>query len=86
MRIQSLLCSSELSFRSWPRAGTPSIDFVATLPTAGLHLQRLLWSRQIEQSSGWTQSEAAVQLGRAAGGNAAKGAGGEYPVSGSPVE
>jgi hypothetical protein len=33
---------------TWPGAGTPPVDFIATLPIAGLHLQRLLWSRQIE--------------------------------------
>jgi hypothetical protein len=32
----------------WPRAGAPSIDFVATLLTAALHPKRLFWSRQIE--------------------------------------
>jgi hypothetical protein len=48
---------------SWPRGGAPSIDFIATLLTAGSHLKRLLRSRQIEQSSDRTQSEAVVQLG-----------------------
>jgi hypothetical protein len=57
--------------RLWPRAGAPSINFVATLLTAVLHPQRLLWSRQIEQSSDRTQSEAVVQFGRVAVGNAA---------------
>jgi hypothetical protein len=42
----------------WPRAGAPSIDFIARLPTARAYLQRLLWSSQIEQSSDRTQSEA----------------------------
>jgi hypothetical protein len=54
----------------WPGAGAPSIDFIATLPTAGSHLQRLLWSRQIEQSSDRTQSEAGVRLSRMAARNA----------------
>jgi hypothetical protein len=36
----------------WPGAGAPSIDFTAALPTVNLYLQRLLWGRQIEQSSG----------------------------------
>ena len=39
----------------WP-GGASSIDFIATLLTAGSHLQRLLWSRQIEQSSDRAQS------------------------------
>jgi hypothetical protein len=56
---------------SWPSAGAPSIDFVGILLTAALHPERLLWSRQIEQSSDRTQSEAVVQLGRAAVGSAA---------------
>jgi hypothetical protein len=33
-----------------------SIDFIATLLIAGSHLKRLLWGRQIEQSSSRTQS------------------------------
>jgi hypothetical protein len=37
------------------------MDFVATLLTAVLHPQRLLWSRQIEDSSDRLQSEAVVQ-------------------------
>jgi hypothetical protein len=47
---------------SWPRAGAPSIDFFATLLTAGLPLGRLLCSRQIEQSSDRTHSEAGAPL------------------------
>ena len=68
----------------WPRAGAPSNDFVATLLTAVLHLERLLWSRQIEQSSDRTQSVAVVQIDPAAGGNASA-AGGERPLSGGQV-
>ena len=40
----------------WPWAGAPSIDFIATLLTAVPHLQRLLWSRQIEKSYDSCQS------------------------------
>jgi excisionase family DNA binding protein len=53
---------------------TQSIESVAALPTASLHIQRLLWSRQLKRSSGRTQSEAVVQLGLAAGSNAAEAA------------
>jgi len=42
----------------WPHAGAPSIDFTAALLTVNLYLQRLLWSRQIEQSNDRTQSVA----------------------------
>ena len=42
----------------WPRAGVPSIDFVATVLTAVLHTQRPVWSRQTEQSRDRTQSGA----------------------------
>ena len=41
--------------RLWPRGDAPSIDCIATLLTAGLHLA-LLGSRQIEKSSDLTQS------------------------------
>jgi len=34
---------------SWPVAGAQSVEFIAILPTAGLHIQRLLWSRLIEE-------------------------------------
>ena len=51
-----------LNGRTWPRAGAPSIDFVAALLTAVLHPQRLLWSRQIEQSSDRTQSQADIGI------------------------
>lgn len=37
---------SLVSTRTWPDAGAPSIDFIATLPTANLCLQRHLWSCQ----------------------------------------
>jgi len=33
-----------------PDPGAPSIDFIATLPTANVHLLRLLWSRPIGES------------------------------------
>jgi hypothetical protein len=49
------------TFSNWPRAGAPSIDFVATLLTAVLHPQRLLWSRQIEHWSDRTQSSAVAR-------------------------
>ena len=38
------------NYRSWPHAGAQPVDFIATLPTAGLYPQRPLWSRQIEKS------------------------------------
>jgi uncharacterized protein YndB with AHSA1/START domain len=48
------------STRSWPAAGAQLLDVVATLLTAVMHLQRLLWSSQIEQSSDRTQPEPAI--------------------------
>ena len=45
-----------------PTAGAPIVEFIATLPTASLHLQWLLWSRKIEKSYDSCQSEAALQL------------------------
>ncbi len=39
-----------VSTHSWPDAGAPTIDFIATLPTVNLHLQRQLPSRRIEKS------------------------------------
>ena len=41
---------------NWPRAGARPIDFIASLQTARLCLQRLLWSMLIEQSTDRTQS------------------------------
>jgi hypothetical protein len=43
---------------NWPDARAPTIDFIATLPTAGLHLQRLQSSRQIEKPLDRVQSVA----------------------------
>ena len=43
---------------NWPRVGARPIDFIASLQTDRLCLQRLLWSRQIEQSNARTQSGA----------------------------
>jgi len=40
----------------WPVAGAQSVEFIATLPTAGLHIQRLLWSRHIEEPHDRVQS------------------------------
>jgi hypothetical protein len=53
-------------------AGAPPIDLFATLPTAPMaHPERPVWGRQIEDSYARIQSEAVVQLGLTAGGNAA---------------
>jgi hypothetical protein len=45
------------SDRMWPGAGAPFVDFIATLLTAGAHLERPLWSGPIERLSDRTQSE-----------------------------
>jgi hypothetical protein len=45
----------------WPGAGTQPGDCIATLLTAGPHLQRPLWSRQIERSYDSCQSVADLQ-------------------------
>jgi hypothetical protein len=55
----------------WPGACAQFLDFVAALRTTSMHQLRLLWSRQIEKSYDYCQSEAAVQLSRVAGSNAA---------------
>jgi hypothetical protein len=44
-----------------PGPGTPPDDLIATLPTAGLRLQRLLQSRQIESSNDSCQSSPVKQ-------------------------
>ncbi len=61
MAAMKLACR-EAAGREWRRkAGAPSMDFVATLPAAVLHPQRLLWRGQIEQSSDRTQSSAVAR-------------------------
>ncbi len=63
------------------RERVPRLSFSSPrLPTTGLHLQWLLWSRQNQKSYDRCQSEAEFQLSRTAGSKAA------YPVSrlGSP--
>ncbi|MHB8948000.1 MAG: hypothetical protein ACYC4S_02920 [Rhodoferax sp.] len=45
---------------NWRDAGAPSIDFIATLPTVDLHLQRPLRSRQIEELYNRTQPSGVV--------------------------
>lgn len=47
------------STRRWPDSGAPPVDFRAALSTASLHPQRLLGSRQFEDSYDSCQSEAA---------------------------
>lgn len=47
---------------TWPGRVFRPIGFIATLPTAKLYLQQLLWSRQIEESYARIQSEAEVHL------------------------
>jgi hypothetical protein len=37
------------------------VDFIATLPTDSLHLERPQWSRQIEKPNDSCQSEEAVR-------------------------
>jgi hypothetical protein len=49
--------------RTWPDGSAPSVDFIATLPTANLHHQRQLYSRQSENFYHSCQSEAAVRAG-----------------------
>jgi hypothetical protein len=46
----------------WPAAGFASVDFIAALPTASLHLQRLLSGRQIEKSYEPCQSDVEVPI------------------------
>ena len=48
----------------WPTAGVRSVDFIATLMTASLHLQRLLWSREIKRSHDSCQSFSDMLMSR----------------------
>lgn len=50
------------TFWRWPGLGAPSIDLVATFLAAELHVQRLLWTRQIEKSSDQTQPLLSLDL------------------------
>ena len=49
-----------LSNRYCPDVGASRVIFIATMPTASLHFQRLHWSRQIELSNDGIQSRVVV--------------------------
>jgi hypothetical protein len=49
--LPARMANGGIEFRlAWTMLARCAIDFIATLPTASLHLQWLLWSRQIEKS------------------------------------
>jgi hypothetical protein len=57
--VERRQCGDGADVSSWPTPGALPVDFIATLPTASLHLQWLLWSRKIEKSYDSCQSAAA---------------------------